>query len=327
MTDDLDRRLRESAPPVDPDAFDAALLARVQAQPEPAARRPRYYRAAIPVLAAAVLAFVLLGRGPEPASAIDQALHWFNPPAGKVLHIRLVDANGDTDELWQSTDDPAQARTLATRDGKTYERTLRSIYDPSTNTIYEAASSKPQKPGDPGDYGAAVNKQAAVSEAERAAADAKKAAALAADGKRGADEATQPDKTERAPAGEKPDELPAGDPIVAKVRTLLADDRAVVRGRVVHDGKDAWAIGLKPGVGGPDWTLWVEAGSGRPIALLDPGSPSRGDAHQDAHWTAYEVVDPGDAALTLTAAHPDARVVRDDASYEAAEQRLQPVNG
>ena len=51
--------------------------------------------------------------------------------------------------------------------------------------------------------------------------------------------------------------LPPGDPAVAKVRILLQEGRMEVRGREVHNGTDAWAISLKPGVGRPVWTLWV----------------------------------------------------------------------
>ena len=111
----------------------------------------------------------------------------------------------------------------------------------------------------------------------------------------------------------------AGDTIVAKVRTLLAIGNAEVRGRAVYNGHDAWVIGLKPGEGGPDWKLYVSADDGKPLGLHDPG---RGrDAPEDAKWSTYEIA-PDSTPLTLTAAYPDARVVRDDAEYSAAMERF-----
>jgi hypothetical protein len=101
---------------------------------------------------------------------------------------------------------------------------------------------------------------------------------------------------------------------VSKVRTLLSMGRAEVRGHEIHDGQDAWAIALEPSVrGNDDWTLWVSSDDGKPIALDDGGESVR--------WTTYELA-PAGTPLTLTAAHPDARVVRDNAEYQAARDRL-----
>jgi hypothetical protein len=120
-----------------------------------------------------------------------------------------------------------------------------------------------------------------------------------------------------------PDSLPAGDPIVTKVRVLLQMHRATVVGREQHDGVATWAISLNQGVGRPTWRLWVDANTGRPVELRDPGRP--GQQPQVIRWTTYEVLRPGkgaDVALSLTAAHPGARVVHDLDQWQAAEQRL-----
>jgi hypothetical protein len=138
-------------------------------------------------------------------------------------------------------------------------------------------------------------------------------------------------KARRAVAARPPGKgrEPSGDPTVAKVRTLLASGRAAVRGLEVHAGVEAWAISLTPGTDGPSWTLWVAVADGRPLALHDPGDPATGDVAEDDRWTAYDVQPAAGAAalLTVAAAHPGARVVRDSARYDAASQRLEGRRG
>jgi hypothetical protein len=150
----IDDRLRAARPEsahVEDDAFDAELLAHVQRLPIERRRTvPR--RVAIPaatagVTLAAAAALMFAGGpgdigGPSSAAAIEQALHWFSPPAGTVLHVRSVETQGDhatTRESWQSADDPASDRELL--DGTIrYETTGDGLYDPTTNTIYEGAT-------------------------------------------------------------------------------------------------------------------------------------------------------------------------------------------
>jgi hypothetical protein len=121
--------------------------------------------------------------------------------------------------------------------------------------------------------------------------------------------------------------MPVADPIVGKVRMLLRDGQMVVKGREVHNGSDAWAISLKPDVGRPVWTLWVSAANGKPLELRDPGRDAS-EQPQVIRWPTYEVLpDSGaDNVLTLTGAHPSARVVRDPAQAAAAAQRLGASN-
>ena len=122
LDDELERRLRATRPPLaEPDE---ALLARVVAQPPP--RRPRRARVIAPIATLAVAgaaAFALLAGGPstDNASAIEQAMHWFDPPAGSILHTRLTDTNAGvtTDqEFWGVADDIARSRI---RYGDAYE--------------------------------------------------------------------------------------------------------------------------------------------------------------------------------------------------------------
>ena len=82
--------------------------------------------------------------GPSSAAAIEQALHWLNPPAGTVLHVRSVETQGGrttTREFWQSADDPTAERELL--DGRSrYETAGDGLYDPTTNTIYVGGATR-----------------------------------------------------------------------------------------------------------------------------------------------------------------------------------------
>jgi hypothetical protein len=280
---DLDSRLRAARPPAadtDANAYDAELLARVREQPIAGRRTvPRALAlsgvALVTITAAAVLA---LGGGPgnvggpSSASAITQALHWLDPPSGTILHARSVETRGGqttTREVWQSADQPESERQRF-EGATTFEIAGEALYDPATNTIYDAPPGK--RPGKPGDETSLV-----------------------------------------------------ADPIVVKVRTLLEDGHMTVTGREVHNGTEAWAISLKPDLGRPVWTLWVSAENGKPLELRDPGRDAS-EQPQAIRWPTYEVLPDAnaDALLTLTGAHPTARVVHDDAQAAAAARRLLP---
>jgi hypothetical protein len=117
--------------------------------------------------------------------------------------------------------------------------------------------------------------------------------------------------------------LPAGDPIVQKVRFLLEHGNMEVSGPAPHDGTSAFAISLKANVGRPAWTLWVSAADGRPLELRDPGRDA-GEAPSSVRWSTYEVLpnDSAQALLSLTAAHPNARIVHDEARVTELKERL-----
>jgi hypothetical protein len=69
----------------------------------------------------------------------------------------------------------------------------------------------------------------------------------------------------------------------------------------------------------------VSAADGKPLELRDPGRDAS-EQPQVVRWPTYEVLRDADAdrLLTLTGAHPSARVVRDAALTAAAERRLLP---
>ncbi len=309
LTDDLDRRLRAARPAaarVDEHAFDGALLDRVSQGPI-AARRSVPRSVAVPVAAGVIVAAtaaVVLGGGPDnvggPPSAAaitQQTLRWLDPPAGTILHARSIETSGaqtTTREFWQSADDPTAERELV-EGAQTFEVSGDAMYDPATNTIYDPLAPPPAAGIVPTD-----NPKGAPSK--------NATAALPAPGKTGPDNS-----------------LPAADPIVTKVRTLLEQGAMTVTGRELHDGIDTWAISLKPDGGRPVWTMWVSVADGKPVELSDPGRDAS-EQPQDIRWPVYEVL-PGSSAaqlVTLTGAHPSAQVVHDPAQVAAAEQRLFP---
>lgn len=294
VIDDLERRLRAARPRmarVDEHAFDEELLAHVRDQPI-ASRRTVPRAVALPVATGVTLAataVVMLGGGPgdvggpSSASAITQALRWLNPPPGTILHARSVETTGS-----QTT--TREFWQSSDHPGSERQRTEgANAFETSGDALYDPATDTiydpPASPPDGDAAGAKV--------------------ATPATGKPG-DPAT-----------------PGGDPIVAKVRMLLGEGRMIVTGPETHSGIDAWAISLKPDVGRPVWTLWVSAADGKPLELRDPGR-NAGEQPQVIRWPTYEVVPGSDAdqLLTLTGAHPSARVVHDAAQIAAAERRL-----
>ena len=119
-----------------------------------------------------------------------------------------------------------------------------------------------------------------------------------------------------------PAELPAGDPVVQKVRHLLQNGLMTVTGPAMHQGVEAWEISLNADAGRPVWKLWVSAADGKPLELRDPGR--NGKEPTQVRWETYEVLrgDDAKAQTTLEGAHPTARVVRDPAKVAEALERL-----
>jgi hypothetical protein len=159
--DVIEQRLRASRPEtadVDADAIDAELLTRIQRLPVDR-RRTASRRVVVPVatagatLAAAAAVMFAGGPGdlggPSSAVAIEQALRWFDPPAGTILHVRSIethDGRTTTRESWQDADTPTANREVL--DGPIrYETASDGVYDPTTNTIYQEA--QPASKDDP----------------------------------------------------------------------------------------------------------------------------------------------------------------------------------
>ena len=115
VIEDRLRAARPDAANVEDDAFDAELLAHVMRQPREPRRSTTRRRIAIPAVTAgvtlAVAAAVMFAGGPgdlggpSSAAAVEQAMRWFSPPSGTVLHVQRRDPG-------RSHDDP---RVLAVR--------------------------------------------------------------------------------------------------------------------------------------------------------------------------------------------------------------------
>jgi hypothetical protein len=223
--------------------------------------------------------------GPPSAAAITQALHWLSPPHGTILHVRSVETMGGRTTTRESWQ-------LA--DDPTSERVRiddgGQSFEFAGDALYDPSSNTIYDP--PNDAGKKPQDFPLAS-------------------------APPPGKDGKA--------LPAGDPAVDKVRILLQRGDMDVTGRETHNGTEAWAISLKADFGRPVWTLWVSAADGKPLELRDPGRDAS-EAPQVIRWPTYEVVPAASGAqlLTLTGAHPSARVVHDAAQAAAAEQRLMP---
>ena len=294
MIDELERRLHAARPRtarVDENAFDAELLARVREQP--IARRRTVPRAvAVPVAAGATLtatAFLMLGGGPGDVGGPSSA-------AAITQTLRWLDPPPGT---------ILHVRSVETTGPRTTTRELwQSADDPGSQR--ELTGGSLETSGDAFYDPATHTIYDPPAESPRGV------------GKKGA-----PVKAPARKAGDPT--MPGGDPIVTKVRMLLQEGRMAVTGREVHNGADAWAVSLKPGIGRPVWTLWVSAADGKPLELRDPGRDAS-EQPQVVRWPTYEVLRDADAdrLLTLTGAHPSARLVRDAAQTAAAERRLQP---
>jgi hypothetical protein len=293
VMDGLERRLRAARPRmarVDETAFDEELLAHVRGQPI-ASRRTVPRAVALPVATGVTLAataVVMLGGGPGDVGG---------PSSASAITQALRWLNPPPGTILHARSVETTGSHTTTREfwqssehpGSERQRTEGAhAFETSGDALYDPTTDTIYDPFSRPDGGA----------------DAKVAT---------------------PPTGKPGDAMPGGDPIVAKVRFLLSEGRMVVTGPEIHNGTDAWAISLKPDLGRPVWTLWVSAADGKPLELRDPGRDAS-EQPQVIRWPTYEVMPGSDAdqLLTLTGAHPSARVVHDAAQTAAAERRLVP---
>jgi hypothetical protein len=334
LTDRVERRLRAARPPaatVDPDTFDAALLARIMATPAAPSRR----RLVVPAGALAALgiaaAVVLVGapaatHAPRPdsaAAAVQRTAAWFAMPPGRILHYRAVTTGGGqtvlTQEVWESTDDPGHARHSERVHGVTVELAGGSLYDPARDTIYEYA------PPSRGQAADTLRREIA----RKIAAARASGAGRQVIGRLRSDRDRLIGQVRRRPVGAPVVTVSSlGDPTVEEIHRAFDAGRATAGPPTQHAGREARPITLSfPDRGNPvRWVLWTAAGDGRPLELsIDHGSGTPIVA--GTRYPTYELLpDTGaDRLLTLTGAHPGAHVVRSADEYQAAERRLFPA--
>jgi hypothetical protein len=115
-----------------------------------------------------------------------------------------------------------------------------------------------------------------------------------------------------------PDADPTGSGFRGQILALLRSGEARVVGHRTIDGQDAIEIASADG----HTTYYVSPGTYRPIELDTRGT----DGGTALRFRTYETLDLGAnrSLLSLTARHPGARIDRDPADYQAAQERLFP---
>ena len=238
MTSSPSARHPPAAADVDEDAFDASCWPACASSRSPRAapsrapspcrcgrgRDPYRDRA---VMSPAAPATSAAPRRPRPSAGPALA----DPPPGTILHVRSVETQGAQTTTREAgsrrTSPPPSARAPRAHTLRDLGRRALRPGDRQHRTTRQAAGRGRRKKGQGGGPKVAT-------------------AGTPRTGKPG-DEA-----------------MPAGDPVVDKVRILLEEGRMTVSGREIHNGTDTWAISLKPDVGRPVWTLWVSAADGKP---------------------------------------------------------------
>jgi hypothetical protein len=313
----------------------------------------RWALAAAVVGAAALGALSLVSRHAERASVVDRAAAAIAVSPGTILHVDLLGSqtNGDgsvvtwRDESWQQQSSPYDRRQIETSaDGSVTESagssTTDEVYDPARNTIYVSphAAEKPYAmnhwdlgPGPrPGtallrfgdvEHGRIVS--AAVITSAQAKALRRGTDAIAFKRGKGAKPTVTVISTPTKPAkGSERPSLQDADPTSGGFReqilALLRSGDARVAGHETVGGRDTIAIVSPDG----HTTYFVDPGSYRPVELRTRGT----DGGTALRFRTYETLELGAnrGLLSLAAQHPDARVDRDPADYQAAEARLFP---
>lgn len=336
LTDIAEDRLRAARPAaadVDPDAFDAALLARVVASPvaAPARRRRRLTLPAAGLAALGIAAAVVLVGGPAPrrdsaAAAVQRAATWFALPPGRILHYREVftGRGGEelTQEVWQSTDDPAHQRRMERTHGVTAELAGASLYDPARDTIYDYVP--PSRDERVAGIRQAFARKIAAARAAGASRAVRRMRAVRDRLIRQTMQGGRPGLREAVPVVAVSS---LGDWSVEQVHRAFDAGRATAGPEQEHDGVDARPIRMPVGKAdeGARWVLWTAVDDGRPLELTTdhgPGTP----VVEATRFSTYELLPDTDAdrLLTLEGAHPGAQMVRASAAYRDAEQRLFP---
>lgn len=311
----------------------------------------RWAVAAAVAAAAALGALSLVSRHGENASVVDRAVAAVAARPGTILHVDLLGSqtNGDgrvvtwRDESWQQQSPPYDRRQIETSaDGSVTEsgssNTSDEVYDPARNTIYVSAhaAEKPYamdhwdlKPGPrPGtallrfgdvEHGRILSTAVITTAQAKALRNGTEAIGLrVSKGVPGYSVTViAKPKVQQAPR-ETPTADPTSSGFRGQILALLHSGDARVLGHERVDGKDTIAIASADG----HTSYFVDPGSYRPVELRTRGT----DGGTALRFRTYETLGLGAnrALLSLPAQHPDARVDRDPADYQAAEARLFP---
>jgi hypothetical protein len=311
----------------------------------------RWAVAAAVVAAGALGALSLVARHGANVSVVDRAAAAVAASPGTILHVDMLGSQTDgdgsvitwRDESWQQEGPPYARRQVETTPGGSVtesgsSNTADEVYDPARNTIYVNAHSAEQpyamdkwdlKPGPrPGTALLRVGdvehdrilSTAVISAAQAKALRTGKDAIAFRISKEHPKPSVTVITTPKVP--KVPPETPSADPTSSGFRgeilALLRSGDARVVGHETTDGRDTIAIASADG----NTTYYVDPGSYRPVELRTRGT----DGGTALRFRTYETLplDANRGLLSLAAQHPDARVDRDPAAYQAAEQRLFP---
>ncbi len=295
------------------------------------------------------------GAAPASAAVIGHAIAALSQPPGTILHVDLrgTQWNGDgttiawRDVTWQQNAAPRNGRQVETApDGTTVESAdagkTQEVYDPATNTIYASTPTAAHRRYwlFPGPTAGTFLLRAAVfkitpghgykvapgGRRESVVITARQARAL----KDGADVLTWRRRHPHGafgvavvPAAAVRATTSSADPgsegFRDQILAMLRSGGAHVVGPATVAGRDTLEIRSRDG----HTTYYVDPDTYAPVEIDTRGT----DGGTRLRIDTYEVL-PGNAAnaalLSLTSQHPSARVDRNPADYNAAQQRLFP---
>lgn len=315
-------------------------------------------------LAAGVVATAALGalgvvsRDRTGASVVDRAAAAVAPSPGTILHVDMhgFQDNGDgttitwRDESWQQQGPPHDGREVETApDGTVTESATNAnrqeVYDPARNTIYVSAPESTATPAELNSYDIEPGPKpgTAILRVPGRAAQAKGAhvetAVITTKQAKGLKDGTQVIafkvslKSKKIsltviPASSVPkppsssDDSSTADPgsgdFRSQILALLRSGEARVVGHRTIDGQDTIEIASADG----HTTYYVDPETYRPVELDTRGT----DGGTALRFRTYETLDSGANSdlLSLEAQHPGARIDRDPAHFNAAQERLFP---
>ena len=318
----------------------------------------RWALAAAVVLAAALGALSIISRDGAGASVVDRAAAAVAASPGTILHVDMhgFQDNGDgstitwRDESWQQQGPPHDGRQIETGpDGSVVETATANgreeVYDSARNTIYVSAPESTATPAELNSYDIEPGPKqgTAILRVPGRAAQAKGAhvqtAVITTKQAKGLENGTQVIafkvglKSKKIsvtviPASSVPKPPPSSDDsstadpgsgdFRSQILALLRSGEARVVGHRTIDGQDTIEIASADG----HTTYYVDPETYRPVELDTRGT----EGGTALRFRTYETLDSGANSdlLSLEAQHPGARIDRDPAHFNAAQERLFP---
>ena len=318
----------------------------------------RWALAAAVVLAAALGALRIISRDGAGASVVDRAAAAVAASPGTILHVDMhgFQDNGDgstitwRDESWQQQGPPHDGRQIETGpDGSVVETATANgreeVYDSARNTIYVSAPESTATPAELNSYDIEPGPKqgTAILRVPGRAAQAKGAhvqtAVITTKQAKGLENGTQVIafkvglKSKKIsvtviPASSVPKPPPSSDDsstadpgsgdFRSQILALLRSGEARVVGHRTIDGQDTIEIASADG----HTTYYVDPETYRPVELDTRGT----EGGTALRFRTYETLDSGANSdlLSLEAQHPSARIDRDPAHFNSAQERLFP---